>query len=317
MLRIQLFFCLILISSFSSGQDIMRKSYDAEDNLTDEQNGHYYIQHKQIYKDVDTIRSFYSKSGKVRSIEQVNELGNQEGSSIFYHENGVVKIKASFEKGFVSGDVRSWYPDGKSQSIEFFLAEKASGSVGNSVLVDYWDSLGNQMIIKGTGFCKCVFNILSNSKKILEEGKLIEGTRDSVWIGYHNNGLKYFEEIYSKGELQSGQSFDKSGNQYFYKSVEEMAVLGETFNNFYEHVGKTLQYPKEARRKRIQGKVFVEFVIDRDGSVTNVKAIRGIGHGCDEEAIKAVKSSPPWSPGRQRGQPVRQRMVLPIDFKIG
>ncbi len=86
---------------------------------------------------------------------------------------------------------------------------------------------------------------------------------------------------------------------------------------FYEYVGKKLKYPAQARRMGIEGKVFVEFVVDKDGTITNVKAIKGIGAGCDEEAIRVIQASPKWNPGKQRGRPVKVRMILPITFKLG
>ena len=86
---------------------------------------------------------------------------------------------------------------------------------------------------------------------------------------------------------------------------------------FYEFVGKKLKYPAQARRMGIEGKVFVEFVIERDGTITDVKAIKGIGAGCDEEAVRVLQTAPKWKPGKQRGKPVRQRMVFPIAFKLG
>lgn len=86
---------------------------------------------------------------------------------------------------------------------------------------------------------------------------------------------------------------------------------------FYEYVGKKLKYPAQARRMGIEGKVFVEFVVDKDGTITNVKAIKGIGAGCDEEATRVIQASPKWNPGKQRGRPVKVRMILPITFKLG
>jgi len=86
---------------------------------------------------------------------------------------------------------------------------------------------------------------------------------------------------------------------------------------FYEYIGKKLKYPAQARRMGIEGKVFVEFVVDKDGSITSVKAIKGIGAGCDEEAIRVIQAAPKWKPGKQRGRPVKVRMILPITFKLG
>ncbi|MBX2968612.1 MAG: TonB family protein [Cyclobacteriaceae bacterium] len=99
--------------------------------------------------------------------------------------------------------------------------------------------------------------------------------------------------------------------------VEETATPKGGMAAFYKYVGDKMKYPAQARRMGIEGKVFVEFVINRDGSITDVKAIKGIGAGCDEEAIRVVQSAPPWNPGKQRGKPVRQRYVVPITFKLG
>ncbi len=99
--------------------------------------------------------------------------------------------------------------------------------------------------------------------------------------------------------------------------VEETAAPIGGMSAFYEYVGKKIKYPAQAKRMGIEGKVFVEFVIEKDGSITDVKAIKGIGGGCDQEAERILATAPKWKPGKQRGKPVRQKMVLPINFKLG
>lgn len=99
--------------------------------------------------------------------------------------------------------------------------------------------------------------------------------------------------------------------------VEETATPKGGMQAFYDYVGKKLKYPAQARRMGTEGKVFVQFVINRDGTISDVVAIKGIGAGCDEEAVRIIQSSPAWAPGKQRGKPVKQRMVLPITFKLG
>ena len=99
--------------------------------------------------------------------------------------------------------------------------------------------------------------------------------------------------------------------------VEESAAPKGGIGAFYQYVKDKMKYPPQARRMGIDGKVFVEFVVNKDGSITDVRAVKGIGAGCDEEAVRVVQSSPSWTPGKQRGKPVKQRMVLPITFKLG
>lgn len=83
-----------------------------------------------------------------------------------------------------------------------------------------------------------------------------------------------------------------------------------------KYLSNNLKYPTQARRMGVEGTVIVVFVINTDGSIQDVEVLRGIGGGCDEEAVKVVTKAPKWEPGKQRGKPVRTRMRLPIRFKL-
>ena len=107
------------------------------------------------------------------------------------------------------------------------------------------------------------------------------------------------------------------------ESVDEIFVVVESpatpqggLTSFYTYVSQNLRYPPPARRMRVEGKVFVEFVVNRDGSLTDIRVVKGIGAGCDEEAIRVIQGAASWNAAKQRGKPVRQRMVLPIVFKL-
>ncbi|HPE57713.1 MAG TPA: energy transducer TonB [Bacteroidales bacterium] len=89
---------------------------------------------------------------------------------------------------------------------------------------------------------------------------------------------------------------------------------GETAMKRY--LAENIQYPQMARESGIQGRVFVTFVVEKDGNVTDVRVLRGIGGGCDEEAIRVIKNMPRWDPGKQRGKPVRVQFNMPIMFKL-
>ncbi len=110
---------------------------------------------------------------------------------------------------------------------------------------------------------------------------------------------------------------EKENVDEIFSVVEESANPRGGYPAFYKFVGEKIKYPAQARRMGIEGKVFVEFVVNRDGTIVDVKAIKGIGAGCDEEAVRIVQSAPAWTPGKQRGKPVRQKMVIPITFKLG
>lgn len=99
--------------------------------------------------------------------------------------------------------------------------------------------------------------------------------------------------------------------------VEEAPEPTNGMKAFYEYIGQNLKYPREARFSGIQGRVFLQFVVDTDGSLTDIKVLKGIGMGCDEEAVKVLESYPEkWKPGMQRGKAVKTRLSLPIVFKL-
>lgn len=98
--------------------------------------------------------------------------------------------------------------------------------------------------------------------------------------------------------------------------VESMPEFKGGGAELYKYLGSNIKYPVMAKESGIQGKVYVTFVVERDGSVTDVKLLRGIGGGCDEEAIRVVASMPKWKPGKQRGKPVRVQYNLPVRFTL-
>jgi TonB family protein len=84
-----------------------------------------------------------------------------------------------------------------------------------------------------------------------------------------------------------------------------------------EFINQNLKYPDEAKKGKIEGKVFVQFIVEKDGRLSNVKVLRGIGAGCDEEVIRVVKMMPPWKPGIAHGKPTRVMFALPVKFTLG
>ena len=81
-------------------------------------------------------------------------------------------------------------------------------------------------------------------------------------------------------------------------------------------IQKNIEYPKFARQNKIQGSVYVTFVVEKDGSLTNIKVLRGIGGGCDDEALRIVRAMPKWIPGSKNGFPVRVQITMPVTYVL-
>jgi protein TonB len=109
---------------------------------------------------------------------------------------------------------------------------------------------------------------------------------------------------------------DEEDYNQIFTIVEDIASpIGGT-SAFYKYVSQNMRYPAQAKRMSVEGRVFCEFVVNRDGSIQDVKVLRGLGAGCDEEAIRVLQASPRWNPAKQRGKAVRSRFHMAIIFKL-
>ena len=99
--------------------------------------------------------------------------------------------------------------------------------------------------------------------------------------------------------------------------VEDMPKFrGQGMEEFYKFIGENLEYPMIAMENGITGKVFVSFIVDREGKVTNAHVVRGVDPSLDKEALRVVNASPSWTPGKQRGRSVQVSLTLPISFSL-
>ncbi len=101
-----------------------------------------------------------------------------------------------------------------------------------------------------------------------------------------------------------------------FQIVEEMPSYPGGAEALYSYLNDNIRYPVVAMESGISGRVYVQFVVEKDGSVSDVKVVRGIGGGCDEEAVRVIQAMPKWNPGKQRGRAVRVLYSVPILFTL-
>lgn len=109
---------------------------------------------------------------------------------------------------------------------------------------------------------------------------------------------------------------NNTGTANTYLWVQEMPMFPGGENEMLRFISKNIKYPADARENNISGTVHISFVVDKEGDIKNIELLRGIGGGCEEEAIRVLKTMPRWKPGKQNGQAVNVQYKLPVAFTL-
>lgn len=269
---------LFLISTYSSAQDSTVYFYDEDGERTVEAADAYTYRIVKLKGEHSYIRHYYAS----------NDQLVMEGT---FSRLGTTLIK--------DGPYKSFYRNGKieedgsykdDRKVGLWRTYYANGQQAEQqvhlpdkiIYHQHWSEDGIPSLVNGTG-------------------KFIIGTQ-------------HVEVIDSV--IFSLFSIDSLTGDSVYVMVETEAKYITGMKGFYAEIEKDLKYPKLARQYHVEGKVFVQFIIGKSGELLNAKVIQGIGGGCDEVALEVLRKRKDWMPGKVRGKPVVQQMILPIAFKL-
>ena len=98
--------------------------------------------------------------------------------------------------------------------------------------------------------------------------------------------------------------------------IEVMPSFPKGSRTLYKFIKKNLEYPEEAMENKIHGKVLVRFLVDKEGKLSQFEVVRGLGYGCDEEALRVAKLMPAWKPGKKSGKPIDVEYTIPVNFEM-
>ena len=173
-----------------------------------------------------------------------------------------------------------------------------------------------------TNTVKLTANIKVVENPVIEENVPdLKDLRDAVIGSVNQKGPA--TQLQGDADVKPGGGISGGGTSGTDNSIHEGFVGLEVYPEFLggqkgwaKFLQKNLIYPEMAQETGVSGKVFLSFVVEKDGSVSDVTLVKGIGGGCDEEAMRVIKKSPKWTPGIQNGRPVRVRYTMPLSFMI-
>ena len=140
---------------------------------------------------------------------------------------------------------------------------------------------------------------------IKQKGKVSNGI-------FENSGSKVLEGL----AIKAPEPPVEVKEELPFLSSEIMPEFKGGLQKMYKWLGRNLRYPNNATANGVEGKVIVTFIVEKDGSISDVRVLKGIGFGCDEEAERVIKKMPKWQAGMQNGKPVRVRYTIPLSFQI-
>lgn len=277
---------------------------------TTKDNYNYYrvIKEYNLEKEAYDFEDYY-KSGKIqmKGKSETKDYLKEKGKFNYYFENGTTKKIVSYEKGKAIGEYYEWYENGQKQlEGEFILDEKKP--ISEPTIKNYWDKNNIQKVIDGNG------DFEENSTQGTASGKIKNGFKDGIWIGQNKISTTTYIETYENGKLKTGISKDKLNMEYPYTEVFKQPKPKKGLDHFYKFIGKNFNIPKNA--SNINGRILLGFVINKDGSITDLKIIKSINTEFDEEAKRLISAYPDWSPGEYRGIKVRTSYNIPLKFEI-
>jgi TonB family protein len=309
-MRYFIFLALAFSISLDSFSQNLTLYYDRNGEEVDSEVSFYSI----TYSNDAGMLSYYSKSKAIRFKEK--NMDKEHTKRSFFYESGQLKAEGVFYQGYPYKLVKVFYENGKPQSELFFVEFDFMSQKDQQMKIrSYWDESGNVIVEKGNGICNCSLSPFSDSD-VIEKGSVVKELKNGEWTGSSENDHTTFIELYEKGNLKKGVQ-SSGGENYEYSRIESLPMTEGGNEILAKHFGSVMRYPAAARRNGTEGKVFVQFRIQNDGSLTEINLVKGIGSGCDEEALKVIKTSPKWNPGMKRGRPVKYRYTLPIMFKLG
>jgi TonB family protein len=198
-----------------------------------------------------------------------------------YYSSGQLQERGFYVDGNMRGDYESYFENGQQQSDIFFQED------GEKRYDQFWNEVGKPLLENGTG----------EVRKDSEKG---------------DEFVNRFVDYYMTASFHVRK--DMNDSVYTVATTNPEYIGG--YAKFQQTISELVKYPKLASSMGVHGRVYVELIVNKTGELEEVRVVKGIGYGCDEEALRAIQLTEKWNPGEYEGQPVKMKMALPIYFKL-
>lgn len=318
MMRLKIVFLLISIFFCfrASGQKNGQLVYYLKDSgqlVSTKDSAEYWM----VVKTPDTAGKYpysvyeYEKNGKLRlsTNAYTNDLKlKYDGHYTAYFPNGKTKALGMYENGDMRGRQMQFYPNGKLYCIITYDKQSIA------YFGECRDSTGKVLTTSGYGDWK---QFDDNFTKVIAEGQMVNGSQEGEWK-FKISPSEKFTRTYKAGREVSSTEEPQSGHSQkdVYTSVDKPPVFPGGNERFPEYVQAHLKYPEASEQRRDHGQMVLSFVVEKDGSLSDIKILRSVSGLIDDAVLNVLKHSPKWKPGIKDDQPVRVMFSMPINFEL-
>jgi TonB family protein len=229
------------------------------------------------------VRDFYGSNDSIQMEGLCSSVHPKlvfDGQMRWFYENGAIERTGFYKNHEEMGLHRSYFKDGKPKSEILYRNKK-------QLYCQQWSEAGTPLLLNGSGL-------------------VIIAHEDPTHINY----------LEIKDSLALYAYSISIERDTVYTLAEKPTEYKGGFPVFYKGLANDMIYPRQARRDGIEGRVYVEFIVDEKGIPGSARVVKGIGGGCDQVALEACIKQKKWIPGRVKGKPVKTRLVLPVIFKL-
>ncbi|GAB3642783.1 TonB family protein [Spirosoma arcticum] len=246
--------------------------------------------------------------------------GRSTSLSQTYHANGSVAQRTELVDGNKAST--SWYPNGQIKQVWTANDPKPMSVNNPDQVIAFWDSTGQSLVRDGNG--RAIYTEMRKSHSdttqhtlYIEQGLYANGFKQGTWTGHYADGSYFYEEQYDKGVCQGGKARTAGNDTVRYTTQMEQPEFKGGMQGLGQFLAQNLRYPADAQRARVQGRVFLSFVVCTDGTLCDYEVIKGLDSSINQEALRVVKAmNGRWKPGTRRGQKVRVKYTMPINFTL-